>query len=446
MEARQMQDGDKLPGDFALLLEKTSPHLLLVSLLKFSGLSPGEIADEFLSHSLASLLESATQKLADLNWLGDQTLRQWCLIVNKRLQADCQVLFSNDPQLRRCLKPLPQKQLAETTLNDYFERTTPDPTGDINSWSVATTDIGLVASARSGYRSAFDTLRDRYETALEGRIKTHEYGRDNFTSINRKLWHFAWNELGNYSPDRQTVTGFFRNLADLLCLSTPAFNGTMDLINRAVLEKVNARVFKTSEREDVAQDARFLVWDKFHKYDPKYGTFRQFIVYWTDIAIRRSIPTNPSADYDPAIEEEPDNKPLPGRRLRDKEEGKQILRKAFSECNQPHANIAFGFNITLEWKPQEIARDLWTVPMRSLVEKLENDLASIYPIGKNDINDIVAPLKESLSLQNREMKTFNDFAPANHGLAPAEAESIACKAVYNWVNNIMKRLRKEFVN
>jgi DNA-directed RNA polymerase specialized sigma24 family protein len=205
------------------LLSRSTPHRLVVALLCLSGLTPAEIASDYKSKRLTEALADAEEFLAKQNWIGDPSLPQWCATARVRLGEQIQNVF--DPRsaaFRRFPKREHTKLVGETLLSNYIASDAADQAGDIFFLYQEITDIGLVAAARSGFRAAFDTLRSRYERAMEGRIKTHEHGQKNFEDVNRKLWYLAWRELPEYNPSARSVAGFFRHLADLLCFYGPS--------------------------------------------------------------------------------------------------------------------------------------------------------------------------------------------------------------------------------
>jgi hypothetical protein len=223
-----------------------------------------------------------------------------------------------------------------------------------------------------------------------------------------------------------------------------------------VHQQVNRRVFEKSNREAVAQYAWELAWEEFPNFDPQKACLGQFINYWTDKAILRSIPRGNQKIIPGELSEtipSPDRNPL--QILVHREAVKSVLRNAFSDNSVPHANIAFGYHTPLEWEPRNIAENFWSVPLKSLTEKLANDLSAGYRIDKGELESILAPLNEALKAKGSENKSFEDFAPEaeikskyreEFGKDPDEQYTIYLKKVRtskitNWAHDVLKELR-----
>ena len=142
-----------------------------------------------------------------------------------------------------------------------------------------------------------------------------------------------------------------------------------------------------------------------------------------------------------------------------KEDALRILTKVYSRCRHPHFHIAYGYSLPLEWKPREIADELWFVPLKNLTEQLESGLSTHLPFDKDEVESILAPLREVLKAKESENKTFEDFATETRLRAtiqkklgdkakdlPQEEYRIYLKKeraaqISNWVSNILKDIR-----
>ena len=417
----------KLSPELRDLLADTLPHKITVALFWLAGWNPDQIANEISPLHVSDAFVRAEQTMRADERCSTSEALGWCAIVGKNLDRRIEdFLHADNRWERKRLRSIVKVKSVDTLVCAYGDD---DLAEDVAWWCAEVVELNEIARTRAGDAAAFAQLRARYERAMETAIRTTDHGRENLADVTRKLWCVARQELSGFKPALEIFGEFLRYWADLLCLDSDAFERfqkSYSVLVRAIIWK---RVFDSSKREDVAQDAWLLIWKYLPRFEPERANFRRFVIFWTKIAIRRAIPPVSGGEPEPEDEDLPDDgagmgidgpalgnpiqidpRPEPSELAALREELEKSLRAAFSDGDAPHQNIAFGFNIPLNWKPQAIARELWYERLESLVNRLCRELQAVYKLGETDLEQWLAPLCQALADHRLQNESFDTFA------------------------------------
>ncbi len=223
-----------------------------------------------------------------------------------------------------------------------------------------------------------------------------------------------------------------------------------------------------SRIKDIEQDTWKEVAGKVATYDPGKASFYTFVCYWANIMIKRYLSKTaketPVSDLKVQDSEETDEEFL--GRLNSQiqvfsfdeclERYSRFLEITFSQGGPPHQLITFGFNkLISNWGPQEIVKELSSVPLQELIEKLISNYGEESELPAYIVKDCFKPLKDKMDKKVRE--TLEDEVSRNTYIRITEDKvgKTVLKNYYgkdpehsisDWSDKVMKRIRRLIKN
>ena len=193
------------------------------------------------------------------------------------------------------------------------------------------------------------------------------------------------------------------------------------------------KIQRNNDLEDLVQETLLKVCERIHTYDPARGSFYSWLLIWARYVLMRYfeekrryldkiiIMSEIEIKYkNGEIDENTYNELTTSTTVwspRDPQEISEMLEKfycflciAFGEKGgYPHQQIAFGYIKLLEWKPQEIVRELSEKSLRKLAKDLENEYVEILKYADEEkVRKCFKPLHQRIEKKLEEVIPTRD--------------------------------------
>jgi hypothetical protein len=283
----------------------------------------------------------------------------------------------------------------------------------------------IIKEASKGNREAFEKLYQEYKPTIRGYIASHYFpcGSRGIGDIEQETWIEVRGRISTYDPRKGCFSKSEFTQGQLQQLMSKGIVKEYIKDKRFVSWTVSSKDELKSELSKVGiSDSGdiLVIWGK-----TQWTMFYKFVRIWADIMVKRNICKRsrevPIATLKGHLaqegSEETDEETIDRISLHTRiiphreylEKCEIFIKITFFQGGPPHQLVIFGFNKLLSgWGPKDIVRELSSLSLKDLSEKLILDYKEESYLPDYVIEDCFKPLKDKMGKRVEEVLEDRD--------------------------------------